>query len=215
MSNRNTKILIWFTALAVIMACVPTFAAPAPVVPTLDPGAINTYIAQTAEAAATQTAAAIPTLTSTVTLTSTPRFTKTPEPSATNTFIWIAVSPTSLGAALTAARSNKDYACEVISVTPANGTNFDPRKNFDATWHVKNIGKQEWDKNDADFIYVSGDKLQMQDGYDFKKTVAAGATVDLTVAMQARKNPATYITNWAIRIGSDEFCNMSLRIVVK
>ena len=213
MSKRSTKILIWLTALAVIMACVPTFSTPAPV-PTLDPGAINTYIALTAEVAATQTAAAIPTLTPSITLTSTPRFTKTPEPSATNTFIWIAVSPTSLGAALTVT-SNKSYACDVISATPANGTNFDPRKSFDAKWSIKNIGKKEWDKNDADFIYVSGDKLNLQDGYDFKKTVGVGVTVDLTVAMQARKNPGTYTTNWAIRIGSNQFCNVSLRIVVK
>lgn len=207
--------MVWFTALAVIMACVPTFSA-SPPVPTLDPGTINTYIAQTAGVAATQTVAAIPTFTPTVTLTSTPRFTNTPEPTATNTFIWIAMSPTNFGsAALTAATSNKNYACNLVSVSPENGTNFGPRKTFDATWRVKNIGKKEWDKNSVDFVYISGDKLQTQDGYDLKKTVPVGATVDLTVAMQARKNPGTYTTYWAVRIGSDEFCKVSLRIDVK
>jgi hypothetical protein len=217
MSNRKTKILIWFTALAVVMACVPVLSAP-PLAPTLDPGVINTYIVETANAASTQTAAAAPTSTSTATLTSTPRFTNTPEPTATNTFIWILVSPTNpVSAALTAAAitSNKNYACLFISVTPANGTSFNSRKNFEATWRIKNIGKKEWNKNDADFVYINGDKFHKVSGYDFKKTLEPGVTGDLTVAMQAPKNPGIYTTNWAVRIGSDEFCKVSLRIAVK
>ena len=217
MSSRKTKILIWFTALAVVMACVPVLSAPPPA-PTLDPGVINTYIVETANAASTQTAAAVPTSTPTVTFTSTPRFTNTPEPTATNTFIWIVVSPTNpISAALTAASitSNKDYACLFISVTPSNGTSFNPRKNFEATWRVKNIGKKEWNNNDADFVYVSGDKFSKALGYDFKITLEPGVMGDLTVSMRAPKDPGSYTTTWAVSIGSNEFCKVSLNIRVK
>lgn len=58
------------------MACVPSMATP---VPPLDPNAINTFIVQTANVAATQTVAAIPTSTITVV----PRDTFTPEPTYT------------------------------------------------------------------------------------------------------------------------------------
>jgi hypothetical protein len=217
MLNRKIKVLLWFTILAVIMACAPIFSS-VPPLPTLDPGAINTFIVQTANAASTQTVAAAPTSTSTATLTSTPRFTNTPEPTATNTFIWILVSPTNpVSASLTAAAitSNKNHACLFISVTPANGTSFDSRKNFEATWRVKNIGKKEWNKDDTDFVYVNGDKFHKESGYDFKKTLEPGVTGDLTVAMQAPKRTGTYTTNWAVRIGSDEFCKVSLRIAVR
>jgi hypothetical protein len=78
MRSPRKKILFWFTAIALIMACVPSMAAPAPVAP-LDPNAISTFIAQTAEAASTQTAAAIPVFTSTATFTVTPPSTFTPE----------------------------------------------------------------------------------------------------------------------------------------
>ena len=68
------------------MACVPSMAAPAP---TLDPNAVNTFIVQTANAAATQTVAAI----SIFTLTATPRNTFTPE--STFTPVGTIIFPTS------------------------------------------------------------------------------------------------------------------------
>jgi len=74
---RRTKIISWFIALALVMACAPAMATP---VPPLDPNSINTVIVLTANAAATQTVAAIP---PTSTFTITPRNTFTPEPTST------------------------------------------------------------------------------------------------------------------------------------
>ena len=71
-----------------VMACAPVLSA-APAVPTLDPGAINQIIAQTAEAASTQTAAAVQTSTPTETFTPTPRGTNTPGPTITETIIFV------------------------------------------------------------------------------------------------------------------------------
>lgn len=69
------------------MACAPSMVTP---VAPLDPNAINTYIAQTAESAATQTREALP---PTMTVTSTPRSTFTPE--LTSTAVPVVIFPTS------------------------------------------------------------------------------------------------------------------------
>ena len=80
MQSPRKKILLWLTALMLIMACVPSIATP---VPTLDPNTIGTVIVQTANAAVTQTAAAAPTLTLTPIFTNTPPSTFTLEPTFT------------------------------------------------------------------------------------------------------------------------------------
>ena len=78
MTYSAKKVFFWFIALILIMACVPSVATP---VPPLDPNAINTYIAQTADAASIQTQEALP---PTLTFTPTLRSTFTPEPTFTN-----------------------------------------------------------------------------------------------------------------------------------
>jgi hypothetical protein len=90
MTTHRTKLLIWFTALTLILACVPPLATP---VPTLDANAINELIMQTANAASTQTKAAMPTSTPTTTITPTPRNTLTPEPTLTPIQTFILPSP--------------------------------------------------------------------------------------------------------------------------
>jgi hypothetical protein len=92
MQSNRKKLLLWFTAFALIMACVPSVATHTPAVP-LDPNAISTFIIQTAEGASTQTAAAIPLSTSTATFTITPPSTFTPE--STYTPIGTIVFPSS------------------------------------------------------------------------------------------------------------------------
>ncbi len=77
MKPPGKKIFLWFVTFFLIMACVPSMVTP---VAPLDPQAINTFIAQTAEAAGTQTQQAIP---PTATGTSTPRNTFTPESTPT------------------------------------------------------------------------------------------------------------------------------------
>ena len=217
MSNRTVKFFLWFIILAVVMACVPAFSA-APPVPTLDSGAINTFIVQTANVASTQTYVAMPP-TPTETLTPTPRNTDTPEPTATNTVIFLISSPTASVVPTFTGISNetvkKDYACIPISVNPVNGARFDPRVSFVAIWKVKNNGKKEWDRKEVDYIYQSGDKFHKISGYDLSKSVPVGVATDIVVDMEAPKNPGTYTTYWTLKKGEDEFCKVSLSIVVK
>jgi hypothetical protein len=80
-ATQKTKLLIWVTTLALVMACVPAFTIPA--TPAINPDVINTFIAQTARAASTQTAAGLPSATTTPVITPT-RSTETPTPTASH-----------------------------------------------------------------------------------------------------------------------------------
>ena len=214
MATLRNKLLTLLVALALILACVPTVAAP---IPTLDPGAVNTFIVQTANAASTQTAVALPSASPTE-ITPTPRNTATSSPTPTVTFVFILPSATSFVLpALTGisnGTSNSNYACQIKSVEPANGTVFAPRTDLVAKWGVKNIGKMEWFRASMDYVYVSGDKLHKVSSYDLPKGVGLGKKVILTVDMEAFKNKGTYTTTWALVTENKFFCPLTLTIVV-
>ena len=224
MSTRTIKFLFWFTVVALVMACVPSLAAP---LPTADPNAVNTFIAQTANAARTQTAAAIPTSTPTVTITPT-RNTETPSPTFTSTVIFILSSPTPLviptltfssggggSGGSGGGTSSADYSCQVVSVSPSNGTTFNGRDNFDATWRVRNNGQKGWDRNSTDFYYLSGSKIHTVAGYDLSQDVDSGQTINLSADMEAPRDSGNYTTTWTLRVGDRNFCSMSLTINVR
>lgn len=215
MANPKTKLLFWFTALTLVMACAPGVAAPA--LPTIDPNAVGTFIAQTANAAATQTSAAIPTSSPTPTNTPTPRFTDTPEPTPTATFIFIFSSPTAVVPPTSTgnATSDRQYACQIVSVSPPNGTSYTGRTDFDARWTLRNNGQREWDRTSIDYIYLSGDRFHKTAAYDLSKNVKVGETVEVIVDMVAPRDAGSYTTNWSLRVGSQTFCTLALTIVVR
>jgi hypothetical protein len=220
-TTQKTKLVISISALALILACVPAFGIGTPAVPTVDPGAIGTFIAQTVNAASTQTASVVPPSTLTPSVTPT-RPTETPSPTFTSTVIFILSSPTpvvlptftsvNLGGSGT---SSDNYACEVTRVTPPNGSSFNPRDDFDAFWTVRNIGQRNWNRSDVDYIYSSGAKLHKVSGYDLDENVRVGNSIELGVDMQAPKDPGTYSTVWTMRRGDREFCPLRFTIVVR
>jgi len=223
MSTRKVKLINWLISLSMVLACVvPSLATP---LPPSDPAAISTFIAQTVNAASTQTARVLPTSTSTPTTTPTPRGTDTPTPTATPTVLFILFSPTSLviptftaissGGGTGSGTSSDNYACQVVSVSPANGTSLNARDDFDAVWKVKNIGQKSWDKNAVDYFYASGAKLHKVAGYDLNTNVPVGSTTDIIVDMTAPKDAGSYSTTWNLKASSKTFCNLSLRITVK
>jgi hypothetical protein len=215
-ATRKTKLFVWVTALALIMACAPALGTPS--VPTVDPGAVGTFIAQTVNAASTQTAASIPTLTPSPTATPTQN-TETPSPTPTATVIFILPSSTPIVIpTLTRSgseTSNENFSCQVTRVSPANGTRFDPRDDFDAVWTVRNNGQRNWDRNSIDILYSSGDRFHKVSGYDLDENVRVGDSIDVGVDMQAPKDSGTYNTTWVMRRGDNTFCTMTLTIVVR
>ena len=82
MMMTRKKMLLWFTAFLIIMACAP--AGMATPIPPLDSNAINTQIAERAQSALAQTQAAIPPSSPTPIFTPTLRNTFTPEPTFTD-----------------------------------------------------------------------------------------------------------------------------------
>ena len=100
-------------------------------------------------------------------------------------------------------------------MSPANGTSFKVRDDFDAVWKVKNIGQKNWDKNGVDYFYSSGDKLHKVAAYDMNTNVAVGSTTDIIVDMTAPKDAGSFSTTWSLRASSKTFCNLNLRITVK
>ncbi len=213
MTTQKTKLLLWGTALTLIMACVPSLTSQS--VPTTDPGAINTLIVQTANAAATQTAAGLPSATWTPTVVPT-RNTETPTPTATSTVVFIFFSPTPpFIPTIISGSSSDSYACQVTRSSPPNGSNFSPRQDFSAFWVVKNIGKKKWDRTTVDYAYSSGDKMHKISTYDLNANVPHNGSIDLGVDMQAPKDPGTYTTTWTMRAGEKTFCPLNLTITVQ
>ncbi len=217
-ATGKSKLLIWVTALALIMACAPSLVTPS--VPTMDPGSVNTFIAQTVDAASTQTAASMPSLTPSPTITPTvPTETSSPTPTATVIFILSSptplVIPTFTSISSGGGTSNENFSCQVTRVSPANGTRFDPRADFDAVWTVRNNGQRNWDRNSIDILYSSGDRIHKVSGYDLDDNVRVGNSIDVGVDMQAPKDPGTYNTTWVMRRGDDTFCTMTLTIAVR
>ena len=189
-----------------------------PVAPLLDERAFNTIVAQTAAAAGTQTALAAgsptPIPTSTLLITTTP----TEIPTLTPTFVFVlptATRPKPTATVTQTASAGGDYACAIVSQSPADNTEFDPNDDFDGRWRVRNTGDRKWDENNADYLYASGDKFHQAGAYDFPKTVAPGAEITLVVDMRAPKNSGTYTTRWEIRIGANHFCDMRMTIEVQ
>jgi hypothetical protein len=217
MLRRRHKYLMWFLALAMVMACAPALSA-APAVPTLDPGTIDQIIAQTAGAASTQTAAALPTSTPTETSTPRPRGTNTPEPTITETFVFVYTPPTVFVLpTLTGTfgpTSRRNYDCKVLNY-PTDGTIYSPRLEFKVRWRLQNVGLQNWDGESVDFVYDFGDRFHKTAAYDLKKTVDIGDVAELFVDMLAPKDPGTYTTHWALQVGTEKFCKVSLTIGVK
>jgi hypothetical protein len=207
---------MWSLALVMVMACAPVLSA-APAVPTLDPGMINQIIAQTADAASTQTAAAIPTSTPTQTFTPTPRGTNTPGPTSTETLVYVYNTPTIFvipPATITSTLSNKEYLCQVLDA-PTDGTIYSPRLEFKVRWRLKNVGRQEWTTDAVDFIYDYGDRFHKTSSYNLEKDTEVGYVAEFFVEMEAPKDPGTYTTHWALKVGSEKFCKVTLTIGVK
>jgi hypothetical protein len=90
-----------------------------------------------------------------------------------------------------------------------------PRKVFDTIWRVKNTGPT-WLENSTDLIFVSGARFRARAGYDFDRSISTGQRATLPeVRMRAPAARGTYTANWALHIGHQTFCSLSVKIVVR
>ena len=211
MIKRNYRVLAMLLGIILLLACVPLGAPGVP--PTVDLLSVNTAIAWTAQAAMTQTAFFItPTITPTITLTPT----KTPAPTETSTATFIFALPTFTftPTPIVPGKSGLNFECAIISQSPETNAVIAHSTDFDAHWKVANIGKMLWDANNVNYGYASGAKMHKTAAFDLSVSVAPGETIEFVVPMQAMDEPGTYTTTWKITSGKDQFCPMSLKIIV-
>jgi hypothetical protein len=201
-------------AAAVMLACMPSLApAPTPL-PTFDPNALGTNIAETANAAASQTQVFI---TPSATPTFTPTVTRTPSdtPTPTPTFLFVLPTIALTSTFVTGQPGATDYACTVLAQAPEDNSLIGPGALFSVRWQVKNTGAVAWDANSVDYRYKSGTKMHMKPMYDLYKSVMPGDVADIIVDMTSPANPDVYTTTWKMRVGKMEFCTLTLTINVK
>jgi hypothetical protein len=210
MIHKKYRTFVSLTAGVFMLACAVPGLVPEPI-PTFDANAPLTSIVLTADEAATQTAL-LTTPSETPTLTPPP--TNTPTETGTPTFIFSVATHTLTPTPVTLVPSNVDFACQVVAQFPANESVMARGETFEARWRVVNVGNRVWERGSADYIYFNGSALHRASRYDFSITVAPRVSVELVVSMQAPTEPGTYTTGWRINIGRNNFCPMTLTIVV-
>jgi hypothetical protein len=191
---RFTAILVMIVL--VLSACnMPTNQ---PAEPTTNPLAVYTAAAETVVAKLTQNALLVPTDLPTATVAPSP--TNTPVPAIINT----APAPTAgAGASATSApaaapTSSCDNAQFINDVTIPDGTIFTASATFVKTWRLKNTGTCTWNSSYA-LVFDTGDSMAGPTTQSLVGDVAPGATVDISVNLQAPAADGTYRGYWGLK----------------
>lgn len=135
----------------------------------------------------------------------TPQATSTPPPAATSTPTAPTPPPTApvqtpTPAATIPPNSLCDQAApgNPIDVTIPDNTKLQPSEEFTKTWRLQNAGTCPWTKDYA-LVWFSGEKFNAPESVPLEGDVAPGASVDLSVDMQAPQTTGNYISYWKLR----------------
>jgi hypothetical protein len=232
MSRRNVRrITLWLLVVAVIFGCAtPALVTPPP--SSSGSGSFETLVAQTAEAAHTQTAivasstatpTAIPSPTKTITITPTPTATVL-FLLATNTSLPTGIFAGDIGNGTGSGTGNNDgdddgfvkptatpseWACRVLSRSPARGAVVTAGSSIRAVWTVQNTGLKTWPKKGVDVVYESGARLNHgKPYYDIPAGTGPGSIVTISVTMEIPKRPKEYNMRWSLMVGKTHFCSV-------
>lgn len=220
------------SSLFLLLACSLLFVSCAPGARPIDSeSALQTIVAATVRVLPTQTP--VPTTTATATTGSRPSLA---QPSAT--IVFEAETPSSTPAEMPSLtpfpsltsppatyrpvritpgprQGDYNYACRVMSYNPVNYYNISPGQNFTVTWSIKNDGKLDWDVNDIDVAFRSGEKMAIAgDRFDIPATVPAGTNLGVSITMIAPNKPGEYSNTWSLARGDNLFCRFSFRVHV-
>lgn len=178
----------------------------------VDPGIINTQVADVIYADATRSAGATavtqltqmaqvpPTETSAPTATQSP--TDVP-PTATPSSIpptETQAPPTATSAPPTPTKNplRCDWAQFVSDVRVKDGDTFLPDEKFTKTWRLKNIGSCTW-TTDYALVYSSGTTMDGPERVRLTENVPPGDTIDLSVNLIAPSRDGTFTGKWMLR----------------
>jgi len=155
--------------------------------PTIAPDDIRTQAVGTFSADLTATAIAAPTSTPAATATSL----------ATVTPLATVTGGAAFGASAAGGGSTSCHALAYVSdVTIADNTKVDAGEKFTKTWKVQNTGSCAWDSGFT-FKNVSGDAMG-GNTYTLASSVAAGATLDISIQMTAPNKSGTVRGDWQL-----------------
>ena len=151
-----------------------------------------TQTAGVATQSAALTLTAVPTETPLPTFTFTPEPTETPTPEPTATSAPTATEQLSLV-------EGCDIAAFITDVTVPDGKEFDPGTKFVKTWRLLNDGSCTWNRN-YKIYFVSGDRMSGEKSQQLTSIdVPPGASIDVSVELQAPDDPGTYQGYWGLK----------------
>jgi hypothetical protein len=191
-NSMKTKLLGGMIAAIMILTACTTNQVTTP-----DANAASTMVAQTLAVivqtmaqAQQATPVLLPTTSPTQPLIPTLTFTPSPQPTAT-------LPPTST-ASPTANLANCYKAAYVADVTVPDRTPFSAGTSFTKTWRLSNVGTCTWDSG-YKVVFISGDAMSAPASVALNKTVAPGATVDISVTMVAPSGVREYAGYWMLQ----------------
>jgi len=231
------RITLYLSVGLILLGCAPIAPVTSPPSAPRSEG-IETVVVRTAAAAQTQTAILFPTATNTSTSTPLPTKTATITPTPTATIIF-SFAPTAgsteeffgndessgSGGSNKGGGNNanptktpviREWACQVLSRYPKEGTEFIGGTTFRAVWVVRNTGSKTWPKKGVDVVYQSGADLVDGKPYvDIPAAVGPGGTVQITLTMNAPKRSSDYSTRWTLMVGKTQFCSVRIAFNTK
>ena len=156
---------------------------------TIDPKAVLTDAALTAQARMTSLAANTPSP-----LPSTP----TPTPTAATpsaTLPSVGVTPTTPAPPVSPGTDRVEF---VADLTVPDGTVFKPGEKFTKTWRLMNAGTSTWTLA-YNLVFSSGEQMGGANSTPLTVEVSPGKTVDLSIQLTAPDNEGKYTGYWMLR----------------
>jgi hypothetical protein len=113
-------------------------------------------------------------------------------------------------------QGDANFSCVVLSRIPSELTEASSGQDIPVAWHINNIGKRDFEKENIDIGYISGQKMAIGGTrLDLATTIPSGQAGDIIITFEAPNKAGTYTTTWALFRGSTSFCEFSFSLVVK
>ncbi len=209
MDRKISRLWALLAAFAILLAsCRP--AGPAePTATQMDPNAVFTAAAHTADAKMTELAAVTPSpLPATATDTPAPA-TDTPAPTQSPLTATLTLAPTSPPAG-----AGSDRAEFVADITVPDGTNYNPAATFVKTWELKNAGTTTWTTGYS-LVFVSGAQMGGPASVPLTGEVVPGQTVNVSVNLVAPNDAGNYKGFWRMSNASGALFDTSVYVDIK
>jgi hypothetical protein len=202
----------------IIVLMVLWTSSPAPeTTPTIDPNAVYTAAAQTADTRLTEIAAVTPSVTP---VPPTPTADVTQTASAQTAQVQLTLvsdttsTPTATGLSTSPPTgSTADRAAYVADVTIPDGTDFSPGTSFTKTWRLSNSGTTTWSTSYS-LVFIGGDKMGDNTSTAVPQEVAPGAEIELSVVLVAPNTPGRYRGYWKMLNASGQYFDESVYVEI-